>query len=265
MISRRHPLAGDDRCARIRHRRRRAHALRRRPVRRRVVARTAPRPAVGRSGSTGSGPGRWSATRGRARSRSRADAAQGDHLSGADPAGAAVHAGAADGLGHLPEANFRPVATDAPFYLQIRWRDARTGARSTARTSAPSSRASSVVWPGAGAGVGADGDDAASRARVTSASSRSRRRVGPSVTGARSWTWHRDEAPAPGDAADAAAGARFDPIAFSAVNVAETQQENVRAFFAGVLLGIAGGAVIGVIVELVKIRRVRRNEPSPAD
>ena len=51
-------------------------------------------------------------------------------------------------------------------------------------------------------------------------------------------------------------------------NVAETQQENVRAFIAGVLLGIAGGAVITLIAELVKIRRIRSGparRPAPAE
>jgi len=80
--------------------------------------------------------------------------------------------------------------------------------------------------------------------------------TGPSVTGTRSWAWHLD-ATASASTSGAQPSGRFDPIAFSAASVAETQQENVRAFLSGVLLGIAGGAVITLIAELIKIRRVR--------
>ena len=85
--------------------------------------------------------------------------------------------------------------------------------------------------------------------------------IGPSVTDQRSWTWRR-EAPAITPANALQPVANYDPIAFSGVNVSETQQENVRAFLAGVLLGIAGGAVITLIAELVKLRRVASPRPT---
>jgi hypothetical protein len=77
----------------------------------------------------------------------------------------------------------------------------------------------------------------------------------PSATEQRAWIWHRDASAV--TTVNGAQGSGFDPISFSGVDVSETQQENVRAFLAGVLLGIAGGAVITLIAELVKLRRVR--------
>ena len=152
-------------------------------------------------------------------------------------------------------ANFRPVEKTAPFYLRIRWREHAPVALDGAYLSA---QLPGVVlyWPG-----GAP----ASIPMTTTLTPRAgdagqfslQATTGPSVTGARSWAWHLDVA-ARATTSGAKPSARFDPIAFSAASVAETQQENVRAFLSGVLLGIAGGAVITLIAELIKIRRVRR-------
>jgi hypothetical protein len=157
-------------------------------------------------------------------------------------------------LGPQPAANFRPVDAGAPFYLRIRWREHAPVALDGAYLSA---QLPGVVlsWPG---------DPPASIPMTTILTPRAgdlgqfslQATTGPSVTGARSWTWHLDSA-AHVATVGAQPSAGFDPIAFSAASVAETQQETVRAFIAGVLLGVAGGAVITLIAELIKVRRVR--------
>ena len=154
-----------------------------------------------------------------------------------------------------PATSYRPDSDDAPLYLQIRWRDHAPVRLDRAYLSAQVPGVE-VRWPGR-APVSIPmtttllpqaGDVGQFSLQATQ---------GPSVTAPRSWAWNLQGPASPGTTAGERPIARFDPIAFSAVNISETQQENVRAFLAGVLLGIAGGAVITLIAELVKIRRVR--------
>ena len=78
--------------------------------------------------------------------------------------------------------------------------------------------------------------------------------TGP-MTAARRWEWQLESVTNPPPPNGGQPSASFDPIAVSAVNVSETQRESARAFLSGVLLGVAGGALIGVIAELARIRR----------
>jgi hypothetical protein len=158
-------------------------------------------------------------------------------------------------VGHVPAVRFVPDADGAPLYLQIRW-----GSHAPVRLDGAYLGAQlpgvQVHWSGGAPAsvpmtttlVPHAGDVGQFSIQATS---------GPSVTGARTWTWHVDATPSVSGAGEPPSG-RFDPVAFSGVNVAATQDENVRAFLAGVLLGIAGGAVMTAIVELAKIRRVRK-------
>jgi hypothetical protein len=85
------------------------------------------------------------------------------------------------------------------------------------------------------------------------------------ITTNSSWSWFSSNRPAPDTG-----GRAFDlgSVIFSAVNVATTQKENQNVFLSGVLLGIAGGALISVVTELAKPLAVwqkrqkrRRREP----
>lgn len=160
----------------------------------------------------------------------------------------------------VPAESYRPVAAHAPLYLEIRWHDHAPVVLDGAYLSAqmPSVQ---LFWPDAAPASIPMATTLLPRAGDVGQFSLQATQ-GPSVTGPRSWTWH-EEAPAITAPNALQPIARFDPIAFSAVNVSETQQENVRAFIAGVLLGIAGGAVITLIAELVKLRRIGRTDPSP--
>ena len=151
-------------------------------------------------------------------------------------------------------ANFKPVEKTAPFYLRIRWREHAPVALDGAYLSAQLPGLV-LYWPGGAPASIPMTTTLTPRAGDTGQFSL-QATTGPSVTGTRSWAWHLD-ATASASTSGAQPSGRFDPIAFSAASVAETQQENVRAFLSGVLLGIAGGAVITLIAELIKIRRVR--------
>ena len=65
-----------------------------------------------------------------------------------------------------------------------------------------------------------------------------------------SWTWATQAVPTPVSFESSVA-----PISLSAVDVAKTQHQASQEFFAGVLLGVAGGAVITLVMELVPDRR----------
>lgn len=157
-------------------------------------------------------------------------------------------------IGPVPAARFVPDADDAPLYLRIRWRTDAPVRLDGAYLGAQLPGVQ-VHWPG-----GAPESVPMTTTLVPHAGDVGQFSIqattGPSVTATRTWTWHFDATPSVGGAGQVPSG-RFDPVAFSAVNVAATQDENVRAFLAGVLLGIAGGAVMTALVELVKIRRIR--------
>jgi hypothetical protein len=150
-----------------------------------------------------------------------------------------------------PSLIFEPVAPDAPLYLQVRWASDAPVRLDGAYVSAQLPGVS-VSWPNAAPASlpmamtlsPAAGDVGRFSVQAT---------IGPTFT-ARSWTWQVDAASSNGPL-DSQSSTTFEPVAMSAVNVSATQQESVRTFFVGVLLGIAGGAVLGVILELVKIRR----------
>jgi hypothetical protein len=157
-------------------------------------------------------------------------------------------------VGHVARLTYHPVSADAPLYLQIRW-DSKAPVRLDGAYLTAQLPGVSVVWSGAApasvplATTLAPGAGDVGRFALQAT-------VGPTVTAARSWTWQLDQTPAQATPYEAK-NVAFTPIAFSAVNVSETQRESVRVFLSGVLLGIAGGAVLGVVLELVKIRRIR--------
>ncbi len=47
------------------------------------------------------------------------------------------------------------------------------------------------------------------------------------------------------------------PLAVSAVNTSETQHDSYQAFLSGILFGVAGGALVAIIQELVAPFRAR--------
>jgi hypothetical protein len=62
-----------------------------------------------------------------------------------------------------------------------------------------------------------------------------------------------------------AAPAKFEfpqPIAFAAVNSSETQHDSYDAFLSGILFGVAGGALVSLIAELVAPFRSRQERGS---
>ena len=162
-------------------------------------------------------------------------------------------------VGHQPALTYTPVADDAPLYLQIRWADHAPVGLDGAFLSAQLPSVT-VRWPGT---APASVPLAATLAPVAGDVGRFsvQATTGPMTT-PRTWEWHLDSAPTGPPPEGGQPSASFDPIALSAVNVSETQQESARAFLSGVLLGVAGGAVIGVIAELARIRRRRPDGPS---
>jgi hypothetical protein len=54
-----------------------------------------------------------------------------------------------------------------------------------------------------------------------------------------------------------------DPLAFAAVNTTETQHDSYQAFLSGIVFGVAGGALVALIQELVAPFRTRRELRSP--
>ncbi len=57
--------------------------------------------------------------------------------------------------------------------------------------------------------------------------------------------------------------AAAQPITVSAVNTSETQHDSYQAFLSGILLGVAGGAMVALIQELVAPFRSRRELAPP--
>jgi hypothetical protein len=53
------------------------------------------------------------------------------------------------------------------------------------------------------------------------------------------------------------------PLEVSAVNASETQHDTYRAFLSGILFGVAGGAAIALVQELVAPFRARRELRPP--
>jgi hypothetical protein len=164
-----------------------------------------------------------------------------------------VRVGGLPDAGHVPPVAIVPDAPDAPLYLRIRWAHHAPVGRDGAYLSAQLPGVVVDEEPGADGSplpmdatlLPAAGDVGGFSIQASEA---------PTVTAFRSWTWRRG---ATSDATQRFIGPHyaFDPVAFTALNVSETQHENVRTFFVGVLLGVAGGAVLGLILELVKIRR----------
>lgn len=174
-----------------------------------------------------------------------------------------VHGGPTERLtdiGHQPALTYEPESPTAPLYLQIRWaRHAPVrvdGAYLSAQI--PSVR---VFFSGAPPAALPLATTLAPRAGDVGRFS-VQATTGP-VTAARTWEWHLESEAIPPPPNGGQTSASFEPIALSAVNVSQTQQESARAFLSGVLLGVAGGAVIGVIAELARIRR-RRDEGGAA-
>ncbi len=56
---------------------------------------------------------------------------------------------------------------------------------------------------------------------------------------------------------------RGPAITVSAVNTSETQHDSYQAFLSGILLGVAGGAMVALIQELVAPFRSRRELAPP--
>jgi hypothetical protein len=75
----------------------------------------------------------------------------------------------------------------------------------------------------------------------------------PSGETGKMWTW----------GFDAAGLGSTPPIYLAAVNVSATQQDTLRAFFAGIILGIAGGALIAILQELIAPLSRRRDARHP--
>ena len=55
-----------------------------------------------------------------------------------------------------------------------------------------------------------------------------------------------------------------EPLQFSAVNTTQTQHDSYQAFLSGILFGIAGGAFVSLVLELLDPFRTRRGHPEPA-
>ena len=57
------------------------------------------------------------------------------------------------------------------------------------------------------------------------------------------------------------------PLSFTAVDTTETQHDSYQAFLSGILFGVAGGAFVSLVLELLDPFRTRggRREPAPAD
>lgn len=66
------------------------------------------------------------------------------------------------------------------------------------------------------------------------------------VSDERSWTWVRNDLP--------------QTLQLAAINSSDLQRENNDAFYAGILFGIAGGALVALIAELV--RPFNRRKPA---
>jgi hypothetical protein len=58
------------------------------------------------------------------------------------------------------------------------------------------------------------------------------------VPGGQSWTWASQDLP--------------QAVQLAAINSSDLQQENNNAFYAGILFGIVGGALVALIVELIR-------------
>jgi hypothetical protein len=54
-----------------------------------------------------------------------------------------------------------------------------------------------------------------------------------------------------------------DPLTFAAVNTSETQHDSYQAFLSGIVFGVAGGALVALIQELVAPFRTRRELRPP--
>ncbi len=68
----------------------------------------------------------------------------------------------------------------------------------------------------------------------------------PTVPGERSWTWVSHDLP--------------EAVQLAAINSSDLQRENNNAFYAGILFGIAGGALVALVAELV--RPFNRGKPA---
>ncbi len=67
----------------------------------------------------------------------------------------------------------------------------------------------------------------------------------PKVVMSDSWQWPADKT-------------LPEPLAFAAVNTSETQHDTYDAFLSGIMFGVAGGALVSLIVELVAPFRSRQ-------
>ena len=142
------------------------------------------------------------------------------------------------------------ITGNGPFFIQLCWPSNGPAALNGAYLS---SRIPPLY-------VGVPGDTAAVTRQIRSGSSdtadyaiQSLRQ--PTSAAPNSWQW--------------AAPAKFEipqPIAFAAVNSSETQHDSYDAFLSGIFFGVAGGALVSLIAELVAPFRSRqeRGPPEPA-